>query len=765
MKITLAHVTTRYRPALGGVEHYVEQLATRSVAAGHTVRIHATDLLTWGDGVAPRFVPPETPRHEAGPPELYRHRAHPLGRTIWAVSPPMAAALAREDADIFHAHYYGHFAADVAGMAARLKRRGLVINPYMAFDRLQSGLARVHAWGPGRLLRRADRIITISAAEERGLERLGFERARFVRVAPGIDCAEFDRQRPRPAVFPAQGPVLLFVGRVALAKGIDTLIEAMPAVRRNHPAATALVVGPEFGSGAHVRRLMRKHGVAEAVRIAGPVAREELLACYQHADLFVFPSRAEAFGIVVAEAMAAGLVPVAAAAMSLPEVVGNAGVLFPPGDAVALAREIGALLRDAPRRRELAAAGRQRVRKHFDWDQSAATLHSAYADVRRRPRPRTIVTFGFAHRAQTGGQRLYRELIEGTRAHGVALREISLESIPPAARTHATAAIGAALRLGRHGGALLFVDLAWNPRLIPLLPLARHLLRQRIAVGVCHRPSSGEPPGLRRRLLEISERWFLRHADHVYAISQATAREVADAGVPGERIFVLHPALPARLPRPYAPRAAGPLRLVTLGAVTPRKGLGDLVRAIATTDFTCELDVVGSLDDRAEVSRLRQQISLTGLGERVRLHGHLPGSAKEALLVAADLYVHPSHWEGFGYAVAEAMQLGLPVLATAVGALPELVTHRVTGILVPPAAPGALARAIRWFALHPQGAYAMGQRAAAEIARRRTPDEMAATFAKRIAQWAGHDEAGGETRVAPPRRQQLEAATPPERAA
>jgi glycosyltransferase involved in cell wall biosynthesis len=750
MTLAIAHALTRYRPALGGVELYLEAFVQRSVAAGFDVRVHTTDLATWGEGTASARLPEETPRRELGPPRVYRHRATPLARGRYAFSPAMARALGHDDADIFHAHAYGHFAADAAAVAARLRRRPLVLNPYVAFAALASPLARAHAAGLGRLLRAADRVITLSAAEEERLVRLGFDRTRFARVSPGVDLQEFAAPLPRPGFLPDRGPVLLFVGRLAADKGIGTLLAALPRIRHAVPEATLVLVGPDFGCGAEVRAAMGRPDLAGGIVAAGCLARRDLVAAYQHADLFLFPSRAEAFGIVLAEAMACGLVTVAARSTAIPEVIGDAGVLFEPGDAAALARAVLELLGDPGRRRTLAEAGRCRVRERFDWERSAAVLHQVYDDVHAGRGRRTIVAFGFAARPRTGGERYYRELLQAAASHGLAVCEVQQESMPAWARRRHLAALWALPRLAARQGALLFLDLAWNPRLTPLLPIARFLFRQRVVIGVCHRPSSGERRRWWRRFLAASETCFLRLAHRVLTISEASAREVEAAGVEPRRVLVLRPALAPRArpaaatPGPAVPDGTASFRIVTVGGITPRKRLGDLVAACGQLAFPWRLDVIGDLEvDAAETARLRQLVAAHGLTARVHLHGRATDAERDALLAAADAYVHPSGWEGFGYAVAEAMQFGLPVVACDVGAMPELVDHETTGYLVPLGDPARLAEAVAMLAADPARARRMGEAGARAASRLPRPAALGDAFARALEAWSSDRSAAG----------------------
>jgi len=157
-------------------------------------------------------------------------------------------------------------------------------------------------------------------------------------------------------------------------------------------------------------------------------------------------------------------------------------------------------------------------------------------------------------------------------------------------------------------------------------------------------------------------------------------------------------------PRPRA--TSDTLRLITVAHLIPAKGVDVLLRALALLESRhWHLTIVGA---GPELERLRELALELGLGGRVELLGLR--NDLEQLLAAADLFVHPARWqEAFGLAVAEAMACGLPIVASRVGALPELVEDQVNGILVEPGQPAALAEAIARLAADPALRMTMGQ--------------------------------------------------------
>jgi glycosyltransferase involved in cell wall biosynthesis len=231
-----------------------------------------------------------------------------------------------------------------------------------------------------------------------------------------------------------------------------------------------------------------------------------------------------------------------------------------------------------------------------------------------------------------------------------------------------------------------------------VLPEAAHAVRvRRPLIVLVHHPlavESGLSPD-EAEMLRASERTALAAATAVIVTSAPTARLLtADYGVPQDRITIVRPGTD----RGAAVRgdAGGPVRLVSVGAVVPRKGFEVLIAALATlTDLPWRLTIAGDRTrDPAASARLDADIARHSLGERVELLGALPQERMSALYAGADVFVLASRFEGYGMAYAEAIAHGLPVIGTTGGAIPETVPPGA-GILVPPDDVTALAGALR----------------------------------------------------------------------
>ena len=200
------------------------------------------------------------------------------------------------------------------------------------------------------------------------------------------------------------------------------------------------------------------------------------------------------------------------------------------------------------------------------------------------------------------------------------------------------------------------------------------------------------------RVLRIARDAELRHAAHVFTPS-AYLRELALAwGVPAERVSVLPnpaPPLPELRPREVlrAERGLDGPTLAFAGRLTAQKSLGVALEAVAAVDGVT-LAIAGEGDERAPLERRAAEL---GLGARVRFLGALPRERVLELFRAADAAILSSSWENFPHTVVEALAVGTPVIATAIGGVAEIVNDGENGLLVPAGDAVALADAVRRF--------------------------------------------------------------------
>jgi glycosyltransferase involved in cell wall biosynthesis len=201
--------------------------------------------------------------------------------------------------------------------------------------------------------------------------------------------------------------------------------------------------------------------------------------------------------------------------------------------------------------------------------------------------------------------------------------------------------------------------------------------------------------GLRRRLLRTSRTAALRRARRVL-VPSTYLREIAVAwGVPAARLTVVPnpapelPTLPSRDEARATFGLEGPA-VATAGRLTAQKSLDDALQAIARVPGVALL-VLGDGPERAALER---EASSLGISDRVRFLGAGTRDDVLTLFRAADAMLVTSAWENLPHTVLEALAVGTPVIATAVGGIPEVVDDGVNGLLVPAHDVAAIARAV-----------------------------------------------------------------------
>lgn len=226
-------------------------------------------------------------------------------------------------------------------------------------------------------------------------------------------------------------------------------------------------------------------------------------------------------------------------------------------------------------------------------------------------------------------------------------------------------------------------------------PVRAHAHRLRI-VGLVHHPLADET-GLdaeARERLRLLEREALGACHGVLVTSGFTLDRVAAMGVPADRIRVVPPGTrPAREARGPGPDV--PPRLLCVASVIPRKGHDVLVRALdLVRDRPWSCVCAGSLGRApAFVRSIRRMVAERELEGRIRFPGECEETVLDRLYDAASLLVLPSHYEGYGMVLTEALVRGLPVVSTTGGAIPSTMPEEA-GILVDPGDHEALADAL-----------------------------------------------------------------------
>lgn len=240
-------------------------------------------------------------------------------------------------------------------------------------------------WLP-RTIRWADRIIVDSQHTQTDLNRLLGIAPDHIEVIPlGVsqdfhpvqDQNELESVRQRYNLPPE---IILYLGTLEPRKGLDTLIAAFSALDADD-ARELVIAGKRGWYTEPFFRQVEDLGLGRRIHFTGYVADADLPALYSLAQVFVYPSRYEGFGLPVLEAMACGLPVVCSNAASLPEVVGDAALLVAPDDIEALGAAITRMLNDGQLRGHMRARGLKRATQ-FTWAETARRTVQVYEGMR-----------------------------------------------------------------------------------------------------------------------------------------------------------------------------------------------------------------------------------------------------------------------------------------------------------------------------------------------------------------------------------------------
>jgi glycosyltransferase involved in cell wall biosynthesis len=373
--------TNNYRPLVNGLATSVETFALAFRRAGHEVTV-----------VAPRY--PRVPGREEGVLRVpgiraLTHHAYVLPMAWW---PGVASAVADLQLDVFHAQHPLLLGAAAARWARRSKRP-LVFTYHTHYDRYAH-----YVPGPSRLVARlairqatafadrADLVVAPGPAVVRALRAQGVQ-TRIAIVPTGVplptSSAAPRRMSCRQGLGLDEGnPLCLAVGRLAKEKNQGFLLSAFAHILPDLPNARLVLVG-EGDDRQRLQRLAHSLGIRGRVRFAGAVPHEAVGDYYQAADLFLFPSTSETQGIVVLEALAAGLPVVAVTSDAAADLLGDGqGGVLTPEDPVAFADSALALWEQSERRQGMAEAGR-RIAARYAPDACAATMLDLYEELVR----------------------------------------------------------------------------------------------------------------------------------------------------------------------------------------------------------------------------------------------------------------------------------------------------------------------------------------------------------------------------------------------
>ena len=298
------------------------------------------------------------------------------------ISVPLA--LRRAGAELFHAPHYVLPPLTPCRSIVTIHDCIHLRFPQYLPSRLAHAYARAQIW---TAIRRASRILTVSQASKEDLLTFFDVPEERITVIPNaiderfrVPPSEEEMVRIRER-YQLPRRFIMYAGNVKPHKNLERLIDAFRLIRQGgHDDLGLLVTGSEVSKYATLRRAVHRYHLHRHVRFLGYQPTATLAALYHLADVFVFPSLYEGFGLSPLEALACGTPVVSSNVSSLPEVLGDAAILTDPYAAESIAEGIARALDDGPLRAELRRKGLARA-EAFSWEHSVTEVRRIYGEV------------------------------------------------------------------------------------------------------------------------------------------------------------------------------------------------------------------------------------------------------------------------------------------------------------------------------------------------------------------------------------------------
>ena len=581
------------------------------------------------------------------------------------------------------------------------------------------------------------------------------------------DLEQFEAELRRRHHLSSATKIILFVGRKLEYKGIATLVAAVQHLSAAEDVAL-LLAGPSSSWFEEFYGTLSDND-RERIIDLGTVSDQEKINLLHLAEVLVLPSRFEAFGIVFLEAWACGTPVIGAATGAIPSVIGEGGLTFPYGDATQLAEKLRTVLHDENLAHAMASQGQRRLRSKFSWDHIGRLTRESYQPDTVRGLRILICSSFFPPHYLGGAELIAYKQAKLLRQMGHDVRVFSGRLGGHWFRPHRVKQENGVLQVTRvslsaqdisgtswdfnspdirHAFCRMLDD--FTPDVVHFhnivglsIGMLDECYRRRVPTvmtlhdywGICFKntllKNNGTickqgglvcldcremlvgrlplPSPVRNAHILLA----LRQVDRLLTPSRYVAAQYAANGIPHDKITVIQNGIDAEN---FAPgqRNTAELTLGFIGHLGKHKGLDVLLHALSLMDASrVRLLVVGTGEDAEWLQTFCHE---RGLDPYVTFYGHVENRRIATIYQQIDVLVVPSVWpENSPVTITEAMASGIPVIASDVGGISELVEDGVTGYLIPLRDSLAIAERIGRFLARPELLKAMGERALAKI--------------------------------------------------
>ena len=489
---------------------------------------------------------------------------------------------------------------------------------------------------------------------------------RFKIIYPGVVIN-------RPKNYKKQDKVIIgTLSRLHEVKGLDNLLKAAKILYDNNRKFEINIGGGGKGKEFLVRQI-KELGIEKICYLIDDIPNK--MEYLESLSIFASPSRKEAFGINICEAMERSLPVVATKVGGIPEVIeeNTTGLLCEPDNPKSLAKSLDLLINNFEKRKELGENGRKRVEKLFNRKEAMREHLELYESLIRTKK----IHFAISSRELGGGERLAINLIKNLQKRGWIVTATCAGN--PLYSELLSMNVKCSVASMNLGGILFASKLLKDITTFKPDIISSHLNKASLFSGIL-----GKLTGIKciSHIHGLNKKIYYQFSERQIAVSNAVKQHLLEQNANESSLITINNCIdkPAVGIRSFPQR---PLNISITAKLHENKGHKWALKAISEHISELNIDKIHIFGDGPEYQNLKNLCnSLNSLKDKVIFHGFVNDPSKYYDFI--DIALLPSLGEGIPLSLLEVMRLGIPCIATNVGGIPEIIINNVNGILIEP---------------------------------------------------------------------------------
>ena len=376
----------------GGPVKVAYQLSRELAKKGHDVTVYTTDALTRNSTQKSRFL-----KVNGVKVHYFRNVSNALAYDHKIFLSPAIFPLVKKEIrwfDIIHLHDYRTFQNVVIHHYARKHRIPYILQAQGSVLRIieKQRLKKIYdmLWGY-KILKDASRVIAVSNTEVGQYKQLGVSENKIVVISNGIDIESFknlpERKQFKKKYHIREKYMILFLGRVHKIKGIDFLIKSFSKLAKEIDDVALVIAGPDGGYGRKAKTLTKNLGLHDKVRFTGWINGKDKLSAYVDANVLIYPSIFEIFGLVPFEAIMCGTPVIVTNDCGCGELINEAkaGHTVKYGDVELLKEKMRRAIKNPDEGLRMVERGKRYIEEKLGWDRITRKLEELYGNCLHQP--------------------------------------------------------------------------------------------------------------------------------------------------------------------------------------------------------------------------------------------------------------------------------------------------------------------------------------------------------------------------------------------